>query len=79
MHARRYNDNGQCGSASTGRVSAFAPVAALSGTAGTSAKAKQAHSYNGAEHTLIVLEDGSLVAFGYNYRCLPPTIILKWE
>lgn len=26
------------------------------------------HAYNGCEHTLVVLEDGRVVSFGYNYR-----------
>ena len=26
------------------------------------------HAYNGCEHTLVVLDDGQLVSFGYNYR-----------
>lgn len=26
------------------------------------------HAYNGCEHTLVVLEDGQVVSFGYNYR-----------
>jgi Regulator of chromosome condensation (RCC1) repeat len=58
-----YNDNGQCATGSTQRVGALTPVAALAG-----AHCTQAHSYNGCEHTLVVLKDGGLVAFGYNYR-----------
>jgi Regulator of chromosome condensation (RCC1) repeat len=58
-----YNDNGQCATGSTQRVGSLTPVAALSG-----AHCTQAHSYNGCEHTLVVLKDGGLVAFGYNYR-----------
>ena len=26
------------------------------------------HAYNGCEHTLVVLDDGQMVSFGYNYR-----------
>lgn len=26
------------------------------------------HAYNGCEHTLVVLDDGRVVSFGYNYR-----------
>jgi alpha-tubulin suppressor-like RCC1 family protein len=30
--------------------------------------AVQVHAFNGCEHTLVVLADGRLVSFGYNYR-----------
>lgn len=26
------------------------------------------HAYNGCEHTLVVLDDGRVMSFGYNYR-----------
>ena len=29
---------------------------------------KEAHVYNGCEHTLLVTRDGKLYSFGYNYR-----------
>lgn len=31
-------------------------------------RTQQVHAYNGCEHTLVVLEDGTVVSFGYNYR-----------
>jgi len=58
-----YNDNGQCGQGTTQRVGQLTPVEKLSGRVAT-----QVHAYNGCEHTLVVLDSGRLVSFGYNYR-----------
>ena len=58
-----YNDNGQCGHGSTARVGQLTALEKL-----RSKGAVQVHAYNGCEHTLVVLGDGRLVSFGYNYR-----------
>ena len=34
----------------------------------TPASTRKVHAYNGCEHTLVVLDDGQMVSFGYNYR-----------
>jgi alpha-tubulin suppressor-like RCC1 family protein len=58
-----YNDNGQCGHGSTQRIGQLLRVDKLHGKGSV-----QVHAYNGCEHTLVVLRDGRLVSFGYNYR-----------
>ena len=58
-----YNDNGQCGQGTTGRVGSLTAVERLAGMG-----AAQVHTYNGSEHTVVVLADGRVVSFGYNYR-----------
>jgi len=63
VYTAGYNDNGQCGVGSTQRVGGLTLVEKLQGKAAT-----QVHAYNGCEHTLVVLEDGRLMSFGYNYR-----------
>jgi alpha-tubulin suppressor-like RCC1 family protein len=63
VYTAGYNDNGQCGVGTTQRVSQLTMVEKLQGKG-----AVQVHAYNGCEHTLVVLQDGRLVSFGYNYR-----------
>ena len=64
IYAAGYNDNGQCGQGHQQRVSELALITQL--PAGK--KAVQVHAYNGCEHTMVVMEDGRLFSFGYNYR-----------
>jgi RCC1 and BTB domain-containing protein len=64
VYTAGYNDNGQCGQGSTGRVSQLTLIDKLR----EFGPLMQVHAYNGCEHTLAVTEDGKLVSFGYNYR-----------
>lgn len=63
VYTAGYNDNGQCGQGTTGRIQQLTAIEKLRGQVVT-----QIHAYNGCEHTLIVTEDGSALSFGYNYR-----------
>lgn len=63
VYTSGYNDNGQCGQGMLHSVDQPRQVSKLEGS-----KVMQIHAYNGCEHTLVLLQDGRLVSFGYNYR-----------
>ncbi|CAM9751893.1 unnamed protein product [Scytosiphon promiscuus] len=63
VYTAGYNDNGQCGQGTTQRIGELTRVPIVAGR-----KAVQVHAYNGCEHTIVVMDDGRMVSFGYNYR-----------
>jgi len=64
IYSAGYNDNGQCGQGHQHRVPKLSLIEHLPGKT----KVAQIHAYNGCEHTMVVMEDGRLFSFGYNYR-----------